>query len=68
MKQHSRRYLFLCSAALFSLGLVTTAQAGIKEYNLATNKLALQGYDPVTYFTLGKAVLAVLPSKLSMRA
>ncbi len=31
------------------------ASAPIQQYNLGTGGLALQGYDPVTYFTDGKA-------------
>src|SRR5688500_10927626 len=36
----------------------TFAQTNIRhqQFNLSANKVAIQGYDPVTYFTLGKAV------------
>lgn len=49
----------LLAATVISIGLnsTMTAQAAIKDYNLPANKVAIQGYDPVTYFTVNKAVL-----------
>jgi YHS domain-containing protein len=55
MFRSSRHFIRLCAAA--SLMLVSSAFAGTKDYNLPASKLALQGYDPVAYFTLGKAVM-----------
>lgn len=43
-------------AAVFTFCLSAQA-ANPTAYNLPANKVAIQGYDPVTYFTLGKAVL-----------
>jgi YHS domain-containing protein len=59
MKQKSHSLLRLLIATMLGFGLNTAvvAQASVKDYNLPGNKLALQGYDPVTYFTLNKAVL-----------
>ncbi len=57
MIQHFRHFLLLCATALLGLSATTTSQAATSEYNLPANKVAIQGYDPVTYFTLGKAVL-----------
>lgn len=33
-----------------------TEAAAIQHYNLSSDKVALSGYDPVTYFTLSKAL------------
>jgi YHS domain-containing protein len=43
---------------VFSLQLTAIAQQDKrkKEYNLKGSSLAIDGYDPVTYFTQGKAV------------
>ena len=41
------------------------AQAATKDYNLPANKVAIQGYDPVAYFTLSKAVLGSEALKLA---
>lgn len=59
MNQHPRQFLRLCAAAVTTLLLSSAmlSQAGTKDYNLPANRLAIQGYDPVTYFTLNKAVL-----------
>lgn len=58
MIQHPRQFLRLCAATLTCLVVsgAMLAHAGTKEYNLPANKVAIQGYDPVTYFTLNKAV------------
>jgi YHS domain-containing protein len=58
MNINSRQFIKLCVAAVIGVGIstATPATASPKEYNLPANKVALQGYDPVTYFTLGKAV------------
>jgi len=45
--------LFVVLSATISFG--QTAAKRIKEYNLE-NKVAIQGYDPVAYFTQKKAV------------
>jgi YHS domain-containing protein len=59
MIQQSRQFLRLCALSLIILGIhsATVAQAATKDYNLPGNKVAIQGYDPLTYFTLSKAVL-----------
>jgi YHS domain-containing protein len=55
-----RPCLAMITSLLLTVPAVTQAQAPAKSnpaaYNLPANKLALQGYDPVAYFTLGKAV------------
>jgi len=58
MKQHPRQFLRLCTAAITTLLLSSAmlAHAGTKDYNLPANKVAIQGYDPVAYFTVNKAV------------
>lgn len=35
----------------FNAGAQSTAKASTKRYNLSGNQLAIQGYDPVAYFT-----------------
>ncbi|MBK8035530.1 MAG: YHS domain protein [Verrucomicrobiaceae bacterium] len=55
MIKTSRHFLRLCAAV--SLVFASSVLAGIENYNLPANKVAIQGYDPVTYFTLGKAVM-----------
>lgn len=50
---------FLLVFACVQLSLISFAQdAGIrkKQFNLSENNLALQGYDPVAYFTEKKAI------------
>jgi YHS domain-containing protein len=43
---------------IFGLHLTANAQQDKrkKEYNLTGSSLAIDGYDPVSYFTLGKAI------------
>ena len=50
---------------LFALGLAATMtlHGATADYNLPANKLAIQGYDPVTYFTQSKAVLGTASFK-----
>lgn len=52
--------LALITGLVFTLSSSTQAQSSGKTnpavYNLPASKVALQGYDPVAYFTLGKAV------------
>lgn len=59
MIQQSHHILRLLAAALIGLGFnsAMVAKAGTKDYNLPGNKVAIQGYDPVTYFTQNKAIL-----------
>ena len=45
----------LLFVALLSVTAFSQTSKRVKEYNLE-NKLAIQGYDPVAYFTLKKAV------------
>jgi YHS domain-containing protein len=51
---------FIISVALTMLSLAVTAQDATvtrkKHYNLSDNGLAINGYDPVAYFTKNKAV------------
>lgn len=52
MKQlHTLVFLLLLSVMAFSQEALRK-----KEFNLNNNGLAIQGYDPVAYFKLGKAV------------
>ncbi|MFM2167875.1 MAG: hypothetical protein RIS79_2246 [Verrucomicrobiota bacterium] len=55
MSYTSRHFFRLCAAASFMFA--SSVLAGTKDYNLPADKLAIQGYDPVTYFTQGKAVM-----------
>ena len=58
MIQHFFHSVRSCITALFALGLAATMplHAATADYNLPANKLAIQGYDPVAYFTQSKAV------------
>jgi YHS domain-containing protein len=47
--------LILLVTFLSTIGLAQTAVKRTKEFNLE-KKLALQGYDPVAYFTMKKAI------------
>ena len=49
---------FLCFIAAISLFLTAHAQteARKKQFNLSKSSLAIEGYDPVAYFTQNKAV------------
>lgn len=51
---------FVAAAIVLPAVLTLNAAAGsppaIAQYNLGKNHLALEGYDPVSYFTQGKAV------------
>lgn len=49
---------FVCLAALLSLFTLAQAQSDLrkKQYNLSKSSLAIEGYDPVAYFTQNKAV------------
>ena len=55
MSSTSRHFFRLCAAASFMFA--SSVLAGTKDYNLPADKVAIQGYDPVTYFTQGKAVM-----------
>jgi YHS domain-containing protein len=44
---------FLIAGLLVVMGLITAPQAWAKTYFSTNPKLALKGYDPVAYFTLG---------------
>lgn len=59
MIQQSHRLLRLLATALIGFGInaAMVSQAATKDYNLPGNKVALQGYDPVTYFTKKQAIL-----------
>jgi YHS domain-containing protein len=50
----------ICVLLFCGIGMVSTAQettaARQKHFNIYRNHLAIQGYDPVAYFTEGKAV------------
>lgn len=46
---------FFTLIALLSISAVAQVRSGASEFNLE-NGLALEGYDPVAYFTTGKAV------------
>ena len=52
--------LALITGLVLTMPAATQAQSSGKTnpsvYNLPSNKVALQGYDPVAYFTLAKAV------------
>lgn len=52
----SKRFLFF--ALLFSIGLSSIGQTDKrkKEYNLGKSALAIEGYDPVAYFTDAKSI------------
>ncbi|TAD85744.1 MAG: YHS domain-containing protein [Bacteroidetes bacterium] len=41
---------------LMMVSIHTAAQTRVKHFNLEKSTLAIQGYDPVAYFTDGKAV------------
>ena len=58
MIQHLFRSVRSCLTAVFALGLAATMSlhGATPDYNLPANKLAIQGYDPVAYFTQNKAV------------
>jgi YHS domain-containing protein len=49
---------FLLVVSLLSLFLTATAQTEVrkKQFNLSKTSLAIEGYDPVAYFTQNKAV------------
>lgn len=51
-----KQLLFLI--AILSLGFMAQAQTDIrkKQFNLSKSSLAIEGYDPVAYFTQNKAV------------
>jgi len=59
MIQQSHHIRCFLATALIGLGLhsVIVAKAATKDYNLPENKVAIQGYDPVTYFTKNQAIL-----------
>ncbi|MCX6853908.1 MAG: YHS domain protein [Verrucomicrobia bacterium] len=59
MIQQSHRLTRLLATALIGFGInaAMVSQAATKDYNLPGNKVALQGYDPVTYFTKKQAIL-----------
>ncbi|WP_210238771.1 YHS domain-containing (seleno)protein [Cohaesibacter sp. CAU 1516] len=44
----------IAAGALLSLTLATSALAAGPQFNTSNTGLALQGYDPVAYFTMGK--------------
>ena len=50
-----KQILILFVALLSATTFAQTAAKRLKEYNLE-NKVAIQGYDPVAYFTQKKAV------------
>lgn len=52
-KQISLLLLFLLT---LSAAFAQTPEARKKQYNLEASGLAIQGYDPVAYFTMSKAV------------
>jgi YHS domain-containing protein len=54
MKQLISTLLF--SAVFFTLASAQPAETRKKQYNLDKSGLAIEGYDPVAYFTQGKAV------------
>ncbi len=44
----------IAASALLSMTLVTSALAAGPQVNTSNTGLAMQGYDPVAYFTIGK--------------
>ena len=48
--------LFTLLFAFESVGMAQSADVTNKDYNLARSGLALDGYDPVSYFRAGEAV------------
>jgi YHS domain-containing protein len=57
MENHMMRMILPLLILLFSLHLYAQGQQDIRKkgYNLSGSSLAIDGYDPVAYFTLGKA-------------
>jgi YHS domain-containing protein len=52
--RRGRGALVAVAAAAVALGAAGTALAGAVDKNLAADGLALEGYDPVAYFTAGE--------------
>lgn len=48
--------IIICLIAVMSQAFAQTADSRRKEFNLEGSGLAIQGYDPVAYFTTGKAI------------
>jgi YHS domain-containing protein len=51
-----RLFLLLVALTFFSAGLYSQPAKKVKEYNISSEKLALDGYDPVAYFKQQKAI------------
>ena len=51
------KHFIAVALATILMGANAMAQSGdrVKQFNLGNNHLAINGYDPVTYFTEGKA-------------
>ena len=46
----------LLSVVLLQFNVHAQSNTRVKQYNLSKNNLAIQGYDPIAYFTQNKAV------------
>ena len=49
----------ICIAALFTMGvgpLKSQTSNRLKQFNLSGSHLAIEGYDPISYFTVRKAI------------
>lgn len=50
------KLLMLLSVVLLQFNVHAQSNTRVKQYNLSKNNLAIQGYDPIAYFTQNKAV------------